>query len=377
MLELYGIPGMLTLCILIFASLIQLYYIIGVWGKLAFYKIQNKLKSGVPEPVSVIIAARNEYANLERNLKLILEQDYPEFEVIVVNDCSWDESQQLLEFYQDVYPHLKISKLIEQEKYPTGKKFALTIGIKAAKYEKLIFTDADCRPASARWLFHMQDAFVNADDLILAYSPYEKTKGFLNAFIRWENCMTAVFYLSRAIAHKAYMGVGRNLAYTRSLFFKQKGFSGHQHILSGDDDLFVNKAANRSNTRIQIQPESFMFTRPKKTFQEWVQQKTRHISTGKYYKSSDTIFLGVYYISLLLFYASFISSFFLSLPVIQSSLIIYSIRLLLQFVFLYFCLKKLQQIRLLWLLPIFDIFYLFYLLLFGLKGLFNRQKVYW
>lgn len=377
MIGVFGLLGTLLLVALAITLLLQLYYHIPVFGKLALYKSKSSYKNGVPEPVSIIIAARNEYRNLERNLKSILEQDYPEYEVIVVNDCSWDESQHLLEYYQDVYPHLKISKLIEQEKYPTGKKFALTIGIKAAKYEKLLFTDADCKPASNRWLYHIQDQLHDRNELVLGYSPYEKSGGFLNAFIRWENVMTACFYLSRAIARKAYMGVGRNMAYTKSLFFKQKGFNGHQHILSGDDDLFVNKAANANNTAIQIHPESFMYTVPKKSFTEWVRQKTRHISTGKYYKSSDTFFLGLYYISLFAFYSLFISLLFFPDPLWKFALYAYGIRFLTQCIIFYLCLKKLQQVSLIWFLPLFDFLYLAYLLIFGIRGFFSRQRIYW
>src|ERR1043166_9402215 len=223
-----------------------LYYYFGVFSKFAFYKAKGQIEPE-PQPVSVIIAARNEYHNLEKNLKSILEQAYPEFEVIVVNDCSWDDSQKLLEYYQEVYPHLNICKLVEQEKYPTNKKFALTIGIKAAKYDYLAFTDADCVPESSQWLRLMQSQFTPSKEIVLAYSPYKKQPGFLNLFIRFEASFTALSYFSAALAGNAFMGVGRNLAYTKDLFFRNKGFASHQHILSGDDDLFVNENANKNN----------------------------------------------------------------------------------------------------------------------------------
>ena len=285
--------------LLAIAVLVQLYYVWLVFGKLAFYKSLDSPKPS-PEPVSIIIAARNEYENLQKNLPAILEQDYPNFEVVVVNDCSWDESQKLLEGMQQQYPHLKVSQLIEQEKYPTGKKFALTIGIKAAANELLLFTDADCRPAGNQWLKLMQQKFISGKDIVLGYSPYSKSNSLLNLYIRFETLMTAMFYFSAAILQNTFMGVGRNLAYRKSTFFKHKGFASHQHILSGDDDLFVNQAATPYNVAIQLHPESFVYTEPKTSFETYARQKRRHMSTGKYYKPGHKRFLGMYYASLFL-----------------------------------------------------------------------------
>ncbi len=217
------------------SALVLLYYYFVIFGKFAFYKPQP-IHSQSFEPVSIIIAARNEIDNLQKNLMTILEQDYPDFEVIVVNDCSWDGSQAWLEELKKTQPRLKISELIEQDKYPTGKKFALTIGIKAAKYNQLLFTDADCEPASNQWLRYMQSNFTNNKQIVLGFSPYNKRKGFLNQFIRFETLITAQFYFALALRNNAFMGVGRNLAYTKELFFKHKGFATHQHILSGHDD---------------------------------------------------------------------------------------------------------------------------------------------
>jgi glycosyltransferase involved in cell wall biosynthesis len=356
-----------------FAFVLLGYYFL-LFLKLANYKSQ--LPESGKEPVSIIIAARNEYVNLEKNLKSILEQDYPQFEVIVVNDCSWDESQKLLEYYQEVYTHLKVCKIIEQEKYPTGKKFALTLGIKAAKYEKLLFTDADCMPANKNWLSKMAAGFTQQKQIVLGFSPYKSYPGFLNLFIRFEAAMTAVFYFSAALAKKPFMGVGRNLAYTSSLFFGNKGFAKYQHIMSGDDDLFINQVASPNNVNIQLHADSFMFTEPKRNFKAWADQKTRHINTGKYYKTADKLLLGGYYASLLLFYVSLLFALTLHIQW-QLVLGIYLFKTILQWVIFYFVFKKLAQTKLLLFLPILDIFYLFYLYAFGIKDVFTKKRKVW
>lgn len=361
--------------ILSVSTLGLLYYYLFVFSKLAFYKPANYNYQEF-EPVSIIISARNEYRNLEKNLKSILEQDYPNFEVIVINDCSWDDSQKLLEYYQEVYPNLKICKLIEQEKYPTGKKFALTIGIKAAKHDKMLFTDADCKPSSNQWLKHMQAAFTTQKEIVLGFSPYKYKPGFLNLFIRYEAAITALSYFSAALKNNAFMGVGRNLAYTKDVFFKQKGFANHQHILSGDDDLFVNEAANANNVAIQLNPESFMLTEPKTNFAEYSRQKSRHMTTGKFYKSKHKFFLGAYYFFLILFYPVVITLFFTQ-PIWLIPTCFIAFKLLVQTTIFYMAFKKLNYKNIAWFLLLLDFVYFFYILYFGFKGLVTKHNKTW
>src|SRR5690606_34092381 len=162
-----------------------------------------------------------------------------------------------------------------------GKKFALSLGIKAAQYEHLVFTDADCVPESSDWLTHMAGAFSGGKEIVLGYSPYLRRAGMLNALIRFETFHTAMSYLSYALKGKPYMGVGRNMAYTKSLFFRGKGFASHMHIASGDDDLFVNQNATPHNTTICIHPEAHVWSEPKTTFSAYARQKTRHAGASK------------------------------------------------------------------------------------------------
>ena len=193
--------------------------------------------------------------------------------MIVVNDCSWDETDLVLLEMIKKYSNLKIVTIKEQEKYTHGKKFAITLGIKAASYEYLLFTDADCHAASSHWLTLMQRNFTERTDFVLGYGPYEKENGFLNKLIRFDTFFIAMNYLSASLSRNAYMGVGRNLAYKKSVFFRNKGFAKHNHILSGDDDLFVNENANATNTTIEIDPDSFTYSEPTKTFGQWITQK--------------------------------------------------------------------------------------------------------
>ena len=358
------------------STTVLLYYYFAVFGKFAFFKPQPATNNRL-EPVSVIIAARNEFDNLQKNLLTILEQDYPDFEVVVVNDCSWDGSQAWLEEIQKSQPRLKISQIIEQEKYPTGKKFAVTMGIKAAKYDLLLFTDADCEPASDQWIRNMQSRFTPGKDIVLGFSPYRKTKGFLNQFIRFETLITAQFYFSMALRNNPFMGVGRNLAYRKDLFFKHKGFASHQHIMSGDDDLFINQAATTTNVAIEIDSASFVNTEAKTTFDSWSNQKSRHMTTGKYYKTEHKRVLGTYYSAIILYYTFVATNLIVNIYTWPIVVGIFAVKYISQSVVFYFSGKKLKYQSLVFNLLVLDIVYLLYMIIYGTKGLFSKNRKQW
>lgn len=284
--------------------LIQLSYYLGVFIKLPAYKKESSGEN--TPPVSVIICARNEEQNLINFLPKVLEQDYPEFEVVVVNDSSSDDTEQVLAEMRSGYSHLRYTSIPANDLLSRGKKLAVTIGLKSAKHEHIVLIDADCYPVSQHWLRSMTSGFGGTKQIVLGYGGYERKKGLLNVLIRFETIFTAIQYLSFAIKGKPYMGVGRNLAYEKRLFFENKGFSSHYHLRSGDDDLFINENATGENTAIVCSPESITRSLPETTFKSWVKQKKRHISAGHHYKAASRFRLALEWLSRILFYASYI-----------------------------------------------------------------------
>lgn len=325
-------------------------------------------------PVSVIISARNEAENLKKLVPNLMLQLYPQYELIIVNDCSIDESKWVLEELQAQYPSLKIVTVTESRNYKTGKKFAITMGIKAAKYNCLLFTDADCIPASENWISRMAEHFRDPQNqIVLGYSPYYKTKGFLNSIIRFETIKTAINYLSAALKGNAYMGVGRNLAYRKEFFFNNKGFASHMHIMSGDDDLFVNETATEYNTTIELHPDSFIFSEPKTSVGAWFKQKRRHMGAGKFYKVRHKRMLGTDAFTGLFFYVLF----FACLPFEYArfaAISLFLIRLICQMLVYNKQFKRLEGKDLRWFLPFYDLIYYLHLNVFGLIGMFTKTK---
>jgi cellulose synthase/poly-beta-1,6-N-acetylglucosamine synthase-like glycosyltransferase len=306
------------------------------------------------DPVSVIICARNEELNLRDFLPAVLQQDYPGYEVIVVNDCSEDDSYNVLGEYLKKYPHLKISNIIKDPKFTHNKKFAQFIGIKASKNEILLFTDADCKPESEKWLERMASRFTDKTDFVLGYGGYFSRKGLLNRYIRYDSMVIAVQYLGMAIKGIPYMGVGRNLAYRRSLFFEKKGFVNHTHLASGDDDLFVNSNASENNIAVEFRKESHTRSVPAQCIGEFFRQKKRHLTTANHYKLRDKVALIAEPATRVLFYVSFII-LLANLYMWPFFLVVFGIRLIIQFTVFALNQKKLNEHGLLLYLQIFDI----------------------
>jgi glycosyltransferase involved in cell wall biosynthesis len=326
-------------------------------------------------PVSVIICARDEAANLAKNLPGALVQKYrTTHEVIVVDDNSFDDTKYLLEEYQKTYRQLQVVQLKQEAKLIPGKKFPLSIGIKTAKYEIVLLTDADCVPASEFWIDKMQETFDEHTEIVLGYGAYHKKAGLLNKIVHWETFHTAMQYFSYALAGKPYMGVGRNLSYKKTIFFRHKGFSAHNNIPSGDDDLFINMAATKTNTKINVDKDAFTLSEPPKSWGAWIRQKNRHYSTGKFYKPVHKFLLGLYTLSHFLFYPLLAAS--IVLYSWQLALIVFGIRFLVQAFVLYPCMKKLnEQAMYPWFLFI-DIWMFFYYLIFA-AAVFKRPGKGW
>ncbi len=276
--------------------LLNLLYWLFIFNKLShYYQHQYNNKPPATHLISktaIVIAVKNEEQNIKKNLLSFLNQKPSGYKLVLVDDYSKDNTLHIIDNYSQQYPYLKVLK----NKYESGKKYALSYATQNIEEKYLLFTDADCYVKSENWLVKMTSLFNNQVKIILGYSPYTG-KTFLSKFIRFETFMTAVQYFSYAILGIPYMGVGRNIAIDKAFFIKNKGYESNFDIKSGSDDLFVNENANARNTAIQIDPDTFVYSTPAKTLNEFIKQKTRHISTSFRYKIIHKILLALYSLS--------------------------------------------------------------------------------
>jgi len=362
--------------LLAFFSFCLIFYYLFFFARLAFYKTPTSEVAPPPAPYSIIVCARNEQYNLEKNIPHLLQQQYTnEYEVLVVNDNSEDNTKHVMQWLSRNYSRLRVINLEKQHKESVGKKYPLSIGIREARNEHLLLTDADCVPASPLWAAHMQSAYYKSEiEIVLGYGAYEKHPGLLNKIIRWETFHSALQYLSYALAGVPYMGVGRNLSYKKTLFNKHKGFASINYIPGGDDDLFISKAATRRNTAIMIEPQAHTISVPKKKWKEWRHQKTRHYSTSKYYKFKHKLLLGLYSLSHFLFYPLLIATALLYNWQVALGILI--VKSAIQYFIFSKAMKKLNETDLQGWILLMDVWMFFYYLFFA-PTLWKKEKKTW
>ncbi len=352
------------------ATVYLLLYYLFFHSRLLFYKTP---KCSFSEPVSLVICARNEARNLQRNLPVILTQHEVAFEVVVVNDRSTDATDEVLQRLKGQYPNLRVIDHFPPEQKP-GKKMAVLAGIEAAAYSHLVFTDADCRPSSAYWLKGMAAHFQNKD-VVLGFGPYRPAKHLASQLTQWETFLTAQHYFSFALAGMPYMGVGRNLAYSRKVFNDSDHFASHLQLASGDDDLFIGKVATKGNTAINLDPDTFMWSEPPGSFKNWWRQKQRHLTTSTYYRWTTAFLLATFGASQLLFY------FLLPFDMAQFSPAVFWILFLSKFIVQMAVTLplavRLRQTGILWLLPVWEILTAFLLALIHAQNLIAPKNQKW
>jgi glycosyltransferase involved in cell wall biosynthesis len=358
---------------------VQLYFIIFVFNKINQVDVEETVHAK-PFGVSVIVCAWNELANLKELIPQLNSQDYRTFEVIIVDDHSWDGTYDYLLTECAEYRKVRFLRIEETPNHLSSKKYALTLGIKSAKYDTVLLTDADCRPQSSQWIKEMAACMTSEKEIVLGFSPYFKAKGFLNNLIRYETFITALQYFSFALAGVPYMGVGRNLMYRKSLFLKNKGFAKHTNIVGGDDDLFMNDVATAENTAICLNPDAFMYSVPKTTWETWYRQKTRHLSVSKYYKLQNKILLGGLATTQIFTWLTFIIliPFLWHNPLIYIMLAIFSIRLTAQWIVFAKANQRLDKTLEILTLPFWDGIFTLYFLIMGVNNFIpRRRKMRW
>lgn len=335
----------------VFVLLVQLIYFWGYFSRLAFYK-EIRLNDDLP-PVSVVLTASNQYNDLQKNLEHFLNQDYPGFEVVVVIDNSDDGTDELLTDFSKKYEHLHIVELKQKLNWFSGRKFALSLGIKSAKFSTILLSDPACRPESKNWISEMVSGYRYQTEIVLGYSTYH-TGSKINRWLRFAAFYDALFYLSMAIAGKPFKGIGKNLSYSRDLFYSHKGFSSHYAINAGDDELFVNRASRKLNTEVRVSPHSRVLQVRPLTFAKWLKLEQTRLRIRGLFKFRDRFIIRLFSFTAFVFFGLFAALLILGAPWLLV-LIVFGLRLISQMVIFALAGKKLKEENLWLLSPLFEI----------------------
>ena len=327
------------------------------------------------EGVSVIVCAHNEYGNLTALLPLLLQQKFTPYEIIIADDTSDDGTYEFLTNQQQTNPQLRVVRIEQRPPDIQAKKFALTQAIQAARYNKLLLTDADCRPASDHWLRLMTQPLHGATQFVLGYSPYFARGSWLNRFIRYETLHTGFLYTAAALAGYPYMGVGRNLAYRKLFFLQQGGLQNHQQLVGGDDDLWVNQHATKNNVAVVLAKESLVYSVPKVHWSDYYYQKKRHLHVGQHYRPRDKMALGLLSLSTIGFWVAGLWLWFLCNKC-YGIVALFLLRWLILAAVFSTARRRLYDPINLWFLPILDVMHVMYYVVIGSLA-FSTKYIRW
>lgn len=290
--------------------IIQLLYWLVTYGRplRKSKKVQQTESFGNSQPISVVVYAKNESENLRKHLPALLTQDYPEYEIIVVNDGSTDESDNVLKAFELEYGHLYHTYIPEDAKYLSRKKLALTVGIKAAKHNIILFTEANCEPLSNRWIASISNSYKTETEIVLGFCAYRHTKGFMHKLIAYDNLINGLRYISSTLKRNPFTGNGRNLSYRKELFFQHKGYYKSLALHAGDDDLFINEAASKRNTEIVYSPDSITQMSKVEYAAVWKEMKVSRAATQRFYKGGNLSFYRLEEVTYFLFLLAVIAT---------------------------------------------------------------------
>lgn len=357
----------------LFLGALQLFYVFYFYTRFSFKKSNSSEKQQAYPPISVIIAARNESDNLYEHLPAILSQDYPNYEVVVINNQSIDDSNWILTAFAQQFKQLKVVEISRSPHLKPGKKLPITLGIKAATYDYFVLTDADCQPLSNQWLKNMMHGITTDRQFVIGYSPFTKTKGFLNKLVRFDNAWMGVNSFAYALAGQPYKASGRNIAYSKQLFQKVNGFKSHYAISPGDDDLLLQDALRYTKAGSMSEPSSFVRSAAPSTWTNWIRQKAKyHISSARY-PVMKKVLLGIYPLSLILMWISFVA-LCMNVNYLPLGAGIFMGIIAIKWWLQGICLNKLGEKKLMLFFPLWDLFYS--MLMPIVYYISERQKLY-
>jgi glycosyltransferase involved in cell wall biosynthesis len=359
-------------------TLIQLVYYYVIYGRFAFYRKKSAL-SFRDIPISVVIVVRDDAAQVLQTLPRLLEQQYSFYEIVIVNDRSRDEnSLQAIKEYKDRYPNIKIVDLSTAVSTSRGKKMAISMGIKCATYDHILLTSPDCAPASNQWLSMMAQNFQFQRRVVLGYNTYDKKKGIYSHFLHYDNLIGAMQYFSHALLHSTYRGDLRNVAFLRPLFYQQNGFISYNHLLYGEEDIFIHRASVKNNTAIEFSPDAATICQHTPQYRFWRLHKISLFYTRKFNSLKNRLLLGFYELTNILFYVFLVLSILTSLHqplALYITIGIAVLRIASMYVVMGISAKKLRETQIIPLFLFYDILFCLLNPLYWLSAKLNHKMI--
>lgn len=340
-------------------TFIELLYYYLLFARFSFMRKKSDTSHYQPA-VSVVMVAKDAASVLLKTLPKFLNQQYGEFEVVVVNDHSQDDTRLLLVEYQQQYSNLKIVELDTSVTTIRGKKFALSMGIRCASHSCILITSPECAPTSTHWIEKMAAKFENDKQIVLGYSTFERRKNPFNRMLHFDCLVNAIQYFSLARINSTYRGNAWNMGFTEQMFVQQRGFASHNHIRYGEEDIFVSRSAKRNNTAIEFSREAITVLQRNARHDYWLDHKQGLYYTRKFNTFKNRFLLNFYAVVNLLFYVGLVLAILLSIGnvvLLSTTLGIVALRILSQYLVFGYAAAKLNEKQVIPAILLYDILF--------------------
>lgn len=304
------------------------------------------------KPISVILYVKNSELYLEKNIDYFINQKYPKFEILLVNNASSDNTDIILEKLSEKHKSLRIINVENNESFWGNKKYTYTLAIKAAKYEHLIFSEIDCKPVSENWIHEINKSFSSKKTIILGYKRLLKTSSLFNLIIRFDNLLESIKSFSFTKINSPYSADSRNYAFTKKDFYRVNGFINHIKIKNGKEDLFVKDAKQKYNSAYTLSDESFVESSKSLSFKEWFLNKKNSNLLKRHYSFKNQFLLNAFSFSKVFLY--FLTIILLLIHDWKIILIIFSSYIIFQSVITFIINRKFKETSIFYLSPILD-----------------------
>lgn len=352
---------LLALLLLSFVAL-SLYYGL-FWFRVGRFKrdVVSKQPSanGQQPSVSVVMVVHNEAEFLKSSLPYLLEQDYPDYEIVIVDYTSTDDTRYVLRVCSENYPNLKPILFPHDVNMFQGKKYPLSIGIKSATKDVILLTEAESVPRSFDWVSQMMKGYCGDTQIVMGCNIVKSNGTLLGAFQQYENMTYNASYIGAMAMGNPFTATGRNLSFRRDFFFKQGGFISHYSIPDGADDLFVNANANSRNSSVVLSSDAFVVSEPRSSFRLWHQDRSHRLYTRRYYGLKDKLMLAFYPLSQFVFLASLVLLLVFQLFPWQLLVALLVVKLIWQIVSALPLAKRFEIKKIQFFAPLFEFYFLF------------------
>ena len=226
--------------------IIQMYFLLGVYLKLAWHKKENF--NPAPHQVTIMLSLRNEEERIREMMTKFTELPFEDYQVMVINEVSEDNTLEILNVLAETNPRIKVTSLSQETRFM--EKQAINIGLKGAQSPWIVQLPPTTGSISQEWLTKLTGLLDKDTDAVIGYTNVERNKGFRNLLCRMERFHQFMLSGSWILAGMPFVFSENNVLFNKSMYFDTLGFRQKLNRNFANLELIFNE--NFKPNRIKV-----------------------------------------------------------------------------------------------------------------------------